>query len=132
MFEYAAERGAAFVLKTDDEAFVNVPPLVAQLRAVCQDASGRACWGQGVYLGAKATTAGAGRFRNDDFPFNTGQWVDLPALLTCPAVLQRAMPASARKTAFACLSPIPAQLTAVRSIDLAGGGQMSSPSLSAC
>lgn len=39
------------MLKTDDDAFVNVPPLIAQLHALCEDAE---CRNERVYLGCMA------------------------------------------------------------------------------
>lgn len=50
--EYAATNyDAAFVLKTDDDAFINVVPLLAQLAAMCENPG---CRRERVYMGKMA------------------------------------------------------------------------------
>ena len=52
VLEYAATTyDAAFVLKTDDDAFINVAPLVAQLRAMCEH---KDCRRERLYMGKMA------------------------------------------------------------------------------
>ena len=52
VLEYAATTyDAAFVLKTDDDAFINVAPLVAQLRAMCEHED---CQRERLYMGKMA------------------------------------------------------------------------------
>ena len=52
VMEYATTHyDAAFVLKTDDDAFINVGPLVQQLRALCEN---KGCRGERVYMGNMA------------------------------------------------------------------------------
>ena len=64
------------MLKTDDEAFVNVPPLLGELRSLCKGGAGgdgSSCWQGGLYVGSKAQSPGGSKFRNEGFPFNTGE-----------------------------------------------------------
>lgn len=52
VLEYAATNyDAAFVLKTDDDAFINVPPMIAQLRALCENPG---CASERIYMGRMA------------------------------------------------------------------------------
>lgn len=52
VLEYASlNYDAAFVLKTDDDAFINVPPMVAQLRALCENPG---CVNERIYMGRMA------------------------------------------------------------------------------
>lgn len=47
--EYAVKNyDVKFILKTDDDAFVNVPPLVAQLRRLCETPG---CVNERLYMG---------------------------------------------------------------------------------
>ncbi|KDD74010.1 hypothetical protein H632_c1655p0, partial [Helicosporidium sp. ATCC 50920] len=52
VLEYAVRHyDVKFVLKTDDDAFVNVPPMVAQLRAMCESPD---CEHERLYMGRMA------------------------------------------------------------------------------
>lgn len=77
VLEYAAMHyDAAFVLKTDDDAFVNVGPLMQQLRAVCEDPE---CRGERIYMGrvahrSEVVLQPGHRWNNADFYIHTGGW----------------------------------------------------------
>lgn len=52
MLEHAVTQyDAAFVLKTDDDAYINVPAMTAQLRALCEHPG---CVGERIYMGKMA------------------------------------------------------------------------------
>jgi hypothetical protein len=52
VMEYAATHyNATFVLKTDDDAFINVSPLLEQLRALCENPG---CASERLYMGKMA------------------------------------------------------------------------------
>lgn len=75
LLEYAsAYYDAAFVLKTDDDAFVNVQPLMAQLQALCEDPQ---CRNERLYLGhlarrSEVVLQPGHRWNNADFFIHTG------------------------------------------------------------
>lgn len=65
-----------FVLKTDDDAFIYVAPLVAQLRALCEHPD---CEGERIYMGRMAHHSEVllqqgHKWNNDIFYNHTGGW----------------------------------------------------------
>ena len=60
VFEHVvAAHDVAFVLKTDDDSFVNVPAMVADLRGRCASAD---CAAEKLYMGYQVLGRSAGPF----------------------------------------------------------------------
>lgn len=55
IFEYAVHHyDARFIFKTDDDAFINIPPLVRQLRMLCESPG---CREERLYMGKQCRHA---------------------------------------------------------------------------
>lgn len=65
-----------FILKTDDDAFVNIPPMLAELRVLCESTD---CVNERLYMGRMARHSEVllqqgHKWNNDAFYNHTGEW----------------------------------------------------------
>jgi hypothetical protein len=110
VFEYALRHyDARFVLKTDDDAYVNVRHLLAQLRMLCESPD---CRRERLYMGRLCTdgevfTAPGHKWNNEVRAGSSPLLLLLhpPLLLVCPACMQGRLPDARQQacTVAACM-----------------------------